>query len=225
MKRFGIFAVAALVFGFVGVTPSHANPINLVTNGDFATTPSLAPGSWGLFNNGSVSGWTGSLGSIEIDTAGAIGPGTDPFSANSLEVNSTAPETVTQTIGGLTAGDTYEVVWQYGGRPGSGGTESMIVDLNGSTIATDSSNSVAVLTWTGNSYSFVANGTSVTLDFIGQTPGAGGSPSYGNEVTDVGLYVTPEPSTWLLMLSGLGFLGFAMWRKRSVLVSLPSATI
>jgi hypothetical protein len=223
MKRFGVFAVAALVFGTLGATQANADPINYVTNGNFATSPALSAGGWGLFSNGSVAGWSGSDGNIEIDTAGAIGPGTDPFTMDSLEVNADDPETVTQTIGGLTAGQQYTLFWEYGGRPGAGGTESMNVELNGSTVATDSSGVVSVLTWTGNSYVFVATGSSVTLDFAGLPES--GSPSYGNEVTQVGLFATPEPSTWLLMLSGLGLLGFAVTRKRNVQVSLPSATI
>ncbi len=227
MKLIGGFVATALVFGLAGATPAHANPINLVTNGDF-NPPSLIPGSWGSFS--SVTGWSGTDGNIEIDTAGAIGPGTDPFTTNSLEVNANDPETVSQTIGGLTVGQTYEFVWEYGGRAGAGGVESMNVQVNGNTVVTDSSGVVSVLTWdtpysASTSYSFVATGTSVTLDFEGLPPGAGGNGSYGNEVTDVGLYATPEPSTWLLMLSGLGLLGFVIARKRSVLVSLPSATI
>jgi hypothetical protein len=225
MKRFGMFALTALAVALLGATQASAGPINLVVNGDFATPSPLNPGGWGLYANPTIAGWSGSLGSVEIDTAGAIGPGKNPFTTNSLEVNSTAPETVSQTIGGLNIGQTYDLVWEYGGRPGSGGTESLIVDLDGSTIATDSSGNVTVLTWTGNSYSFVATGNSVTLDFIGQAPGAGGNGSYGNEITDVGLYATPEPSTWLLMLSGLGLLGFAIARKRSVPVALPTASI
>jgi hypothetical protein len=226
MKRFAIIAVTALAVGCVGATQASATPINpsnLVVNGNFADNN--LNGGWGLFSNGSVTGWTGSEGDIELDTAGPIGPGANHFSVNSLEVNANTPETVSQTITGLVVGQTYELVWEYGGRPGSGGTESMVVDLDGSGIQTDSSGIVSVLTWTGESYSFVATGTSVTLDFAGQTPGAGGNGSYGNEVTGVGLYATPEPSTWLLMLSGLGLLGFAMWRKRDVFAAQPVASI
>ena len=217
MKRFGLFAVAALVFGLVGATPSYAGSVNLITNGTFNTPSPLTPGGWGLYANGQISGWSTNDqgGQIEIDTAGAIGPGTNPFSTNSLEVNANNHETVSQTITGLVAGQQYTLTWEYGGRPGSGGTESMNVLLNGSTIATDSSGVVSQLTWTGNSYTFVAGKgeTSVTLSFEGSAPGPGGSDSYGNEVTDVALYATPEPATWLLLLSGLGLLGFAMWRK------------
>ena len=225
MKRFGVFVAAALVFGFVGAIPSHAGQINLVTNGNFTTPTPLSPGGWGLFSNGTISGWTTNDpgGNIEIDTAGAIGPGTDPFSTNSLEVNANNPETVSQTITGLVVGQSYTVNYDYGDRPGSG-PESMTVSVGGAPLGTNTDpGGNSSLQWHGDSYLFVATGTTETLSFTG-LPDTG-LASYGNEVTNVSLYATPEPSTWLLMLSGLGLLGFAVARKRSVPVSLPSATI
>ena len=87
MKRFALPVVAVAVFGLVGAVPSFADTeVNLVVNGDFNTTPALGAGGWSDFANGTVAGWTGSAGSIEIDTPGAIGPGINQFSPQSLEV-------------------------------------------------------------------------------------------------------------------------------------------
>jgi len=225
MKRFGLFAAAVLVFGLVGVTPSKAD--SLIVNGYFNsfTNGASAPGAgnWGLYSSGQVTDWTTTGGNpIEIDSAGPIGPGTNPFGTYSLEVNAYDPETVSQTINNLVAGQQYTLTWEYGGRPGSGGTESMNVFLGNQPIATDSSGVVSTLTWTANSYTFVAGpGGTETLSFVGLAPGPGGNPSYGNEVTDVAL-VTPEPSTWLLMLSGLGLLGFFAVRRQQHGLSFPS---
>jgi len=117
-------------------------------------------------------------------------------------VNAYNPETVSQTITGLVDGQQYTLTWEYGGRPGAGGEESMNVLLGGNQIATDSSGIVSQLTWSGNSYTFVAGpGGTETLSFVGLAPGPGGNTSYGNEVTDVALVATPEPSTWLLLFS------------------------
>jgi hypothetical protein len=223
MKRIGILAVAALVFGIVGAVPSHAGPINLITNGTF-NTPSPLNGGWSLYSNGQINGWTTTDPSgIEIDTAGPIGPGTNPFSTNSLEVNANNPETVQQTLTGLTVGQEYTLNYEYGDRPGSG-PESMEVAVGGTVLGTDTDlGGNSVLVWTGNSYKFVATSSTENLDFIGLSDT--GQPSYGNEVDAVTLYATPEPSTWLLMISGLALLGFAVSRKRSVSASLPTATI
>jgi PEP-CTERM motif len=216
MKRFALFAVVALVFGLVGATPSIAG--SLIVNGNFNSfTGASAPGpdGWGLFSNGQVTGWTTTNpgGLIEIDSAGPIGPGTNPFGTYSMEVNANVPETVSQTITGLVAGQQYTLTWEYGGRPGSGGEEAMNVLLGGNLIATDSSGIVSTLTWTGNTYTFIAGpGGTETLSFVGLDESGNGS--YGNEVTDISLTATPEPSTWLLLLSGFGLLGYAVRKQQ-----------
>jgi hypothetical protein len=224
MKRFALPVVAVAVFGLVGAVPSFADTkVNQVVNGDFNTTPALGAGGWSDFANGTVAGWTGSAGSIEIDTPGAIGPGINQFSPQSLEVNANSPETVTQTITGLTVGQTYVLSLAYGDRPGSG-DESMNVLLDGVLITTEVDNWFAntpSLVWHDGGWEIVATSTSETLSFVGLPDS--GQPSFGNEVTNVALVATPEPSTWLLMLSGIGLLGFAAWRQRGVAMPNLSA--
>jgi hypothetical protein len=222
MKRFALPVVAVAVFGLVGAVPSFADTkVNQIVNGDFNTTPALAAGSWGDFANGTVAGWTGSAGIIEVDTPGPIGPGTNPFSSQSLEVNADSPETVSQTITGLTVGQTYVLTFAYGDRPGSG-DESMNVLLDGALITSELDNlNNSSLVWNVDSYGIVATSTSETLSFVGLADS--GQPSFGNEVTDVALVASPEPSTWLLMISGIGLLGFAAWRQRGVAMPNISA--
>ena len=224
MKRFALPVVAVAVFGLVGAVPSFADTkVNQVVNGDFNTTPALGAGGWSDFANGTVAGWTGSAGSIEIDTPGAIGPGINQFSPQSLEVNANSPETVTQTITGLTVGQTYVLSLAYGDRPGSC-DESMNVLLDGVLITTEVDNWFAntpSLVWHDGGWEIVATSTSETLSFVGLPDS--GQPSFGNEVTNVALVATPEPSTWLLMLSGIGLLGFAAWRQRGVAMPNVSA--
>jgi hypothetical protein len=224
MKYFALPVVAVAVFGLVGAVPSFADTkVNQIVNGDFNTTPALAAGSWGNFANGTVAGWTGSAGIIEVDTPGAIGPGTNQFSSQSLEVNANSPETVSQTITGLTVGQTYVLSFAYGDRPGSG-DESMNVLLDGALITSEVDNffsNTSSLVWHEDGYAIVATSASETLSFVGLADS--GQPSFGNEVTDVALVASPEPSTWLLMLSGIGLLGFAAWRQRGVAMPNISA--
>jgi hypothetical protein len=224
MKRYALPIVAVAVFGIFGVAPSFAGTqINQIVNGDFNTTPALTPGNWAEFSNGTVAGWTGSAGIIEIDTPGAIGPGTNPFSSQSLEVNANSPETVSQTITGLTVGETYVLSFAYGDRPGSG-DESMNVLLDGVLVTSEVDNffsNTSSLVWHEDGYAIVASSTSETLSFVGLSDS--GQPSFGNEVTNVALVATPEPSTWLLMLSGIGLLGFAAWRRSATAMPNLSA--
>ena len=214
MKRFGVFVVAALVFGFAGAARLGATPFNYVQNGTFSSNN--LNGGWGLFSNGQVANWTttDSAGLIELDTAAAIGPGTNPFSTNSLEVNANYPETVQQTLTGLTIGQTYFLSWEYGDRPSSGPQE-MQVWLNGVLVTTNiDSGGNSQLVWIGNGFDVTATNSSEVLSFVGVP--AGGQPGFGNEITAISLIATPEPSTWILMLTGAGLLGFVMWRKRGL---------
>jgi len=89
---------------------------------------------------------------------------------------------VSQTITGLVDGQQYTLTWEYGGRPGAGGEESMNVLLGGNQIATDSSGIVSQLTWSGNSYTFVAGPRTETLSFVGLAPGPGGNTSYATKL-------------------------------------------
>ena len=223
MKRFGLFAAAVLVFGLVGVTPSKADSI---VNGSFEN-PNVG-GGWSLFSNGSVPGWstTDSAGLIEIDNSSVFGGGSSAYSGTqSLEVNANNPETVYQQVNGLTIGETYLLSWAYGNRPGSG-NQAMYVyfgdAIDTGWVATDKANGVtSSLAWNYYSFLITADATTEYLSFEGLT-GQGGLPSYGNEVDAVSL-VTPEPSTWLLLLSGLGLLGFAVLRQQRSGLSFPSA--
>jgi len=129
-------------------------------------------------------------------------------------VNAYNPETVSQTITGLVDGQQYTLTWEYGGRPGAGGEESMSVLLGGNQIATDSSGIVSQLTWSGNSYTFVAGpGGTETLSFVGLAPGPRQYLLWQRSY-DVALVATPEPSTWLLLFSGLCLLGYAVRRQQ-----------
>ena len=146
-----------------------------------------------------------------------------------------------QTVTGLTVGQAYILSWAYGDRPDSGDEEMLVhfgssvaetspgANPGGTPVAVDydtlnGSNS-AVL-WTFNSVTVTATSSSEVLSFVGlDYPGYtnNGGASYGNEIDDVSLIATPEPSTWLLLLSGRGLLGLVLARRRQVLP--PSATI
>jgi hypothetical protein len=173
-------------------------------------------------------GWatTDSAGDMEIDTPGAIGGSSAYEGKQSLEVNAYNPEDVYQTITGLTVGKTYLLSWAYGDRPGSGDEELQVfftptTDLTDAIpVATDFDNldgSNPTLLWFPNSVVVTATSTTEVLSFNGVYDSGvtnNGGISYGNEIDAVSLMATPEPSTLLFFVSGLGLLSLAWLRQR-----------
>ncbi len=207
MTRSAWLAVAAVSAALASAGPARAD---LVTNGSFEA-PSVG-GSWNLFPNGSVPGWTSNNNEIEIDYTPILsGAGTPAYDgAQSAEVDGTTFDTLSQTVSGLTVGGTYTLSWAYGSRPGSG-PQQLDVSFGGSPVATNTSdgsgNSVA---WASNSYTVVANATSETLSFAAVN--VGGAPAVGNELDAVSLTAIPEPAS--LCLLGSGLLGLPLLRRK-----------
>lgn len=215
MKRLSTFFVVILLFGFVGSTKSNAS--SLIVNGSFGS-PNVGSG-WSAFN--SIPGWNTSGNGIEIDNPAVFGGGSTAYPGNgsdqSLEINYDFPENVYQTVNGLTPGKTYLLFWAYGDRPDSG-NDATAVYFGGNLVTTDYdllNGSNPTLLWFPNSFLVTATATSEVLSFNGlDYPGYtnNGGASYGNEIDDVTL--TPEPSTWLLLISGLGLLGLGLVRRQ-----------
>lgn len=220
MKTTSSLAAALLALSLGTAATAHAT--NLVDNGSFEE-PNIGTG-YGTFNpTTGVPGWQSNGSGIEIDYSALFGA--PAYSGTqSLEVNAYYPENVYQTVTGLIPGETYLLSWAYGDRPDSG-DEEMQVYFGGDLVATDYDlldGSNSALIWTYNSVIVTATSTSELLSFDGLdyvgTNGSytdNGGPSYGNELDAVSLVAaTPEPSTWVLMLSGIGLLAFAVLRKR-----------
>jgi hypothetical protein len=215
----------------------------LIVNGSFAS-PNVNTG-WSAFS--SIPGWNTNGDGIEIGNPLVFGGGSAASPGNgsdqSLEINYDYPEDVYQTVNGLTPGQTYTLSWAYGDRPDSGDEEMLVyfgssvagtspgANPGGTPVATDYdflNGANSTLIWTPNSVIVTATSTSEVLSFVGldySGYGNNGGPSYGNEIDDVSLVATtPEPSTWLLLLSGLGVLGLGLARRRQQVLP-PSAAI
>lgn len=208
MKKF-LLGVAILV-GSVDA----ANATNLVVNGNFSNPNT---GSWGAFANGSVAGWTNTSNGdgIEIGAVGTYGASAYNGATQLAELNGSTPDTISQTITGLVVGQTYNVSWGYGERPGSGAAQTNVT-FGGQLIATDTTPSdPASFTWVANSYNIVATSASENLVFqaINGIQNAG-SLSYGNAITAVSVSPVPEAEEWAMMLVGLGLIGVAAKSKK-----------
>jgi hypothetical protein len=249
MKRLSIFAAVVLVLGLVGSARSNAT--EFIVNGDFGT-PSEGGGYGELASTGGVPGWSTNGNAIEIDNPAVFGGGSAAYPGNgsdqSLEINAYYPEDVYQTVTGLIPGQTYTLSWAYGDRPGSGDEEMLVYfgssvagtspgsDPGGTPVATDfdtQNGANPTLSWTFYSFNVTATSTSEVLSFVGLDYTGyqnNGGASYGNEIDDVSLdgpssIATPEPSTWLLLLSGLGLLGLVLARRRQALPPSPAISL
>ena len=217
--------------------------VDLVQNGDFEMTTA---GGGQLGYNTDATDWTTTgynflFPSGSADTTGVIGSdgnlqlwGPNNGSANGLPASSpdggnfvamdgdyeTAP--ITQTISGLTAGQTYVVSFDYGYAQQAGflgDTNQNITVCLGTSCATTptlTNPSQGFTGWFTASYDLTADGTSDVLSFLafGSVP----VPPFAL-VDSVSLNAVPEPSTWAMMGLGFGGLGFAAYRRRAKFVA------
>ncbi len=219
MRLSGLYVLAALAL--VGNGAGDLKAANLIVNGSFES-PSVGT-NWANFANGAVPGWNDTSGSdgIEIDYSPVIG-GIAYDGNQSMEVDATTFDTVSQTVVGLTVGDQYRLFWAYGDRPGSG-PQQLNVYFGGNLVTTDSDTSVtdgnASLVWFPQSFLVTATSTSEVLSFAAVN--VGGLPSYGNEIDGVSLSEVPEPATLPLVAPALiGLLGYG-WRRVLLSASGP----
>jgi hypothetical protein len=202
-------AVAAA--SILAASSAFAGP-NLIMDGDFSSPPQS--GGFSVYSPG-INGWTSDIGDgIEIGNSALYGLGCDNAGCQNLELNANTWGTDSYTVTGLRVGTTYDLSWDYGGRT-SGGPSSATASFGGVTLTTDSG-SIGV--WTHNEFSVVATSTSETLTFAAADTG---TPSYGNEYTNVSL-ASPEPSTWAMMLLGFAGVGYAGYRASRKAVSMAA---
>lgn len=169
--------------------------------------------------------------------AGLWGPGNG--SANGLPATSPAGgnyfgaddpvgyhQILSQTVNGLTNGVNYQLsfywaaaqVWVPPGTIYNGASQNQIAVSLGSETFTTPLQSIAshgFSGWLAQSYTFTATGTSEVLSFLFASPQSVGAPPIAL-LNDVSLTAAPEPSSWVLMVTGLiALAGFVRWRRKS----------
>lgn len=202
-----------------GLAASSACAVTVV-NGSFEDVQITSQGSYNLAD---IPGWT---------HAGSTGDGliwSDKFPVCCGGTNSTktgdghqfvtmgggfgptGSSAWSQVLSGLSIGKSYVVDFKMAAE-GEVPTQSLTVTMtSGSSTAAQNFTSIPAgpyfwQNWGSDSYTFVADATSATLQF-----------SVTNEVYDVGLDAVsvsaagvPEPAAWMLMLVGFGGMGAAL---------------
>ena len=223
----GVAAAAVLSMGVANATPSFVNP-------NFLANTSGDPTGLGYYSFGG-----GADGFISSGNAGFTGQANNGFYDNGAYPNATggvgflqyANSVLTQTVGGFTIGDTYQISVSANARAQTGpvamevrvGNTNETIGAPG-TVASgfippvDPMGTYATPFYTATSASFVALTTSETISFIlTATTGVGGDGALllsNAAITDLTPPVVPTPEPMSIALLSVGIAGIAIARKR-----------
>jgi hypothetical protein len=239
-------AMAPLAVAIVALASGAHAATNLVLNGGFEMGPAVSTQFGATFGGQVVPDWTG-LGGNHLEfyyvggTQTSVSPANqfnDPQADFHTSMNTLSPQggnfvgldgdsdfdgSLSQTINGLVAGQTYDLQFDWGAaqllnRTGKT-TEQLSVSLGGQNQLTNVLNNVSegFTGWQTVNMQFTATGTSEVLNFLSVgTPN--GLPPIA-VLDGVSLTSVPEPAAWGLMLVGLGGLGAALRRRRALVAA------
>ena len=179
---------------------------NLLQNGSFEDT-AQANGTWSTY--AAIPGWTANP-AVEIrdNVAGTAKDGT-----NYAELDAYSNGSISQSFATI-VGAVYDLSFWYSNRTNTAAsTNGLSFNVGSGWIAAPLLlvNNSGNNQWSHGTYSFIANSTLTTLSFLG----TGTSDSYGTSLDAVSVVAAvPEPSTYAMMLGGLGAVIFIGRRLR-----------
>lgn len=241
MRITSILLPIATVAAF-GAGTAHA-ATNLVANGNFdtvtnGTNKQLASSATAAADRTTLAGWTSSNGNdggynFVLDSALAntsssaiwLRSESNGYATSSNGGNFFAsdalyyPGTLSQTINGLTVGTAYTLTFDYAlaqqvGFTGANSNNYWQV-VFGNTTQNAGSLSIAnggFSGWATASMTFTATNVSQALSFLAQSASPGAPPFLLLDGVSL-VSGVPEPSTWGMLLGGLGLLGFVARRR------------
>lgn len=214
-----IMAVASITASAAGFC-SSASAANLVVNGSFENDVIT---SYPWYTLSVPTGWVkgGSAGDASVWRIGYVdGGGTITVAGEGSQFvtmgggyMASGTTTWSQTVGGLTIGQAYDLKFRIAGEGPCCGTQTVFVDFLGASTPGQSFSATPITSnywkdWSEKGMTLVASATSVTLQFTY-------SGRYDMGLDDVRMTAAvPEPETYALMLAGLGALGAVARRRK-----------
>lgn len=205
----------AVIVGFTG----FAAAVNAatITNGSFENP--VVSGSFNTYadGSGSLTGWAIANASLD-HVSSSFWQASDGNHSLDLNGNGGAA-TISQTVSGLTIGQSYTIYFDMAGNPDGAPTiKTMDVTFGMAGLASYSfdttGNSKAAMGWVTNSYSFVAGMTAGVLSFISTTDVG---DYYGPALDNVRIEMSavPLPAGLPLLFVALGGLGIVGRRRKA----------
>lgn len=205
-------AVAALALAL----PATANAAAFI-NGSFedASVGNSVPpaGGFSSLNNGStaIAGWNVAGNGIDwVDT----GYWTAADGSRSIDLNQLGAGRIEQTFDTI-AGKLYTVKFALAGNPDGAPTNKTLASVatgegGFNTYSFDTTgNTRSAMGWVTKTFQFKADGSTSTLAFFSTTSGP-----FGAALDMVSVSGVPEPTTWAMMILGIGFTGAALRRRQ-----------
>ena len=235
-------AAAVALTALIG-SAAVASPVNVVTNGDFSSSTYAQNNQFGTGYGGQgVTGWTGDSGynlyffggTATTVSANSQYPGNgerlwsvsnSPTGGNfvALDGDSGVRGGISQTVNGLTSGDTYALTFSWGAgqlqsRTGAT-TEQIQASLGGQSFLTNvvSNPSQGFTGWFTTTFDYTATAGSELLSFLSIGTPTGLPPIA--TLDGVSMVDVPEPGSVGLLALGLGFVGLLFMRRRGAMIA------
>ena len=214
----------------VTLSATHANAVAIV-NGGFEADAASVPLNGVYF--GAITGWNSPGYLTSAGYYGATPPEGRVFALIGNGID-TGGYHLSQTITGLNTGSRYTVTFSLASEdfviPAtveqvdvfmSSGSSSALQTFSAPVSSNTTPFGLGPLWdhWSAFNYSFVANSSSATIDFM-QTAATTGSGDTGLDKVSIALSGgVPEPATWALMVGGFGALGAVLRRRRTMVAA------
>lgn len=221
MRIKSILAVAATLVAGAGQAAT-------IVNGSFEDGVAIPDGSFVTLAAGdstSITGWT--VLRDGVDYIGGYWEASD--GDRSVDLSALDAGQLSQTtIQDLIAGMAYRVSFDMSGNPDGGvGTARLVASVTGGeaqvyTYEVTAANSRANMRWQTMTYDFVASSSIQDIQFLSLEMNPFGPALDNVRIEQLGVEgAVPEPGTWVLMIAGFGFVGFAA-RRRSATRSIAA---